>query len=211
MSTTLNPEVREGNGANAPPRVPPAHGMTDASPATKQPNWFRAHWKAVAISTLLFLVGIGIGAGSAGSTKTQTIAGPTVIKKVPTTSVQTRTVTRTITRAAKAATPAAPATPAPSNGTAAQENARRSAEDYLATQSFSRSGLIGQLKYEGYSVADATYAVDAMNVNWSQQAVKSAKDYLGSQGFSRSGLIAQLEYEGFTPGQATYGVNAAGL
>jgi host cell surface-exposed lipoprotein len=62
-------------------------------------------------------------------------------------------------------------------------------EDYLASQGFSRSGLIRQLKYEGYSVADATYAVDAIGVDWNKQAAKVAQDYLDTQGFSRSGLI----------------------
>ena len=57
----------------------------------------------------------------------------------------------------------------------------------------------------------ASFAVDALAVNWNAQAAKSAREYLDQQGFSRSGLIAQLEYEGYTPGQATYGVNAAGL
>ena len=43
--------------------------------------------------------------------------------------------------------------------TAGQENARRSAESYLDTAAFSRSGLIKQLQFEGYSAADASYGV----------------------------------------------------
>jgi Host cell surface-exposed lipoprotein len=93
--------------------------------------------------------------------------------------------------------------------TSAQENARRSAESYLESQSFSRSGLIDQLEYEGFSTADATYAVDAVNPDWNEQAAKSAESYLESQSFSRSGLIDQLEYEGFTKQQAVYGVDRA--
>jgi hypothetical protein len=95
--------------------------------------------------------------------------------------------------------------------TAGQENARRSAESYLEFSAFSRKGLIHQLKFEGYSTKDATYAVDALSPNWNKQAAKSAKAYLDMSGFSRSGLIDQLEYEGFTPAQAEYGVNKAGL
>jgi hypothetical protein len=53
------------------------------------------------------------------------------------------------------------------------------------------------LKYEGYSTKDATYAVDAISVDWNQQAAKSPKDYLEFSSFSRSGLIEQLKYEGF--------------
>jgi colicin import membrane protein len=95
--------------------------------------------------------------------------------------------------------------------TAGQENARLSAESYLDTMAFSRSGLIDQLKYEGYSTKDATYAVDAVSPNWNEQAAKAAKDYLDSSSFSRSGLIEQLEYEGYTKQEAVYGVNQAGL
>jgi Host cell surface-exposed lipoprotein len=95
--------------------------------------------------------------------------------------------------------------------TAGQENARRSAEDYLDYSAFSRKGLIEQLEYEGYSTKDATYAVDAVSPNWKEQAAKAAKDYLESSSFSRSGLIEQLEYEGYTEQQAVYGVNQAGL
>lgn len=95
--------------------------------------------------------------------------------------------------------------------TAGQENARRSAENYLDTAAFSRKGLIGQLEYEGYSTADATYAVDAVSPDWNEQAAKAAKNYLDTSAFSRSGLIEQLKYEGYTEQQAVYGVNQTGL
>jgi hypothetical protein len=97
--------------------------------------------------------------------------------------------------------------------TVSAENARETAQSYLESQSFSRSGLIDQLKYEGFSVADATYAVGVVAYAgiWNEQAVKTAQSYLDNQSFSRSGLIEQLEYEGFTPSQAVYGVNSTGL
>jgi hypothetical protein len=95
--------------------------------------------------------------------------------------------------------------------TAGQKNARRSAEDYLDTQSFSRSGLIKQLKFEGYSTEDATYGVDTVSPDWNEQAAKHAADYLDTQSFSRSGLIDQLKFEGFTAEQAAYGVSKTGL
>jgi hypothetical protein len=95
--------------------------------------------------------------------------------------------------------------------TAEQENAIGTAEDYLAYTAFSRSGLIGQLKYEGYPTAVATFAVDHITVNWNEQAYLSATAYLEYSNFSRSGLISQLKYEGFTTKQATYGVTKAGL
>ena len=85
------------------------------------------------------------------------------------------------------------------------------AEDYLSFSAFSRSGLIDQLKFEGYSLEDATYGVDSVHANWNEQAAKSAQEYLHSSSFSHSGLVGQLEYEGFTPAQAEYGVSQAGL
>jgi len=110
-------------------------------------------------------------------------------------------------------TPAAPeATEAPpSTETVSQENARRSAEQYLSNLAFSRQGLIDQLLYEGFDEADATYGTDAVGADWNEQAAKSAAQYLDGQAFSRQGLIDQLIYEGFTEEQATYGVDQTGL
>jgi hypothetical protein len=94
---------------------------------------------------------------------------------------------------------------------ASQQNAVRSAEDYIDMSGFSRQGLIKQLEYEDFSTEDATFAVDHITVDWNVQAARSAKDYLDMSGFSHSKLVAQLEYEGFTPAQAEYGTTAAGL
>lgn len=95
--------------------------------------------------------------------------------------------------------------------TPGEANARQSAADYLDYSAFSRSGLIDQLEYEGYSTKDATYGTDAQHANWNDQAALSAKDYLDYDSFSRSGLIDQLMYEGYTQAQAEFGVNKVGL
>ena len=92
-----------------------------------------------------------------------------------------------------------------------QNNARESALSYVNYSAFSRTGLIRQLEYEGFSRSDATYGTDALNADWNEQAALSAQSYLDYSSFSRSGLIDQLIYEGFTKSQATYGVNAVGL
>jgi hypothetical protein len=82
---------------------------------------------------------------------------------------------------------------------------------------FSRAGLIDQLSSsagDGYTKADATFAVDHVHVNWNQQAVRSAKDYLAMSHFSRAGLIEQLSSsfgDGYTKAQAIYAVNHVGL
>ncbi|MFN8019670.1 MAG: Ltp family lipoprotein [Acidimicrobiales bacterium] len=96
-------------------------------------------------------------------------------------------------------------------GTVSQQNAKAMAQDYLNSSAFSRTGLISQLEYEGFSNGDAVWAVDGLNVDWNQQAARMAADYLDSSAFSRSGLVQQLVYEGFTQAQAEYGVSTTGL
>src|SRR5215216_3575568 len=104
-----------------------------------------------------------------------------------------------------------PTEKAPPPLTKAQEQAIGSAEDYLDTGHFSKKGLIKQLVYEGYSKADAAFAVDHIKVNWNEQAAGTAEDYLDTSHFSRKGLIDQLKYEGYTQSQAEYGAKKAGL
>lgn len=95
--------------------------------------------------------------------------------------------------------------------TKSQKQAVGKAKDYLRYIHFSKKGLIEQLRYEGFSRKDATYAVNHIKVNWNKQAAGTAKDYLKYMHFSRSGLIEQLEYERFTRSQAVYGVKKVGL
>ncbi|WP_080962010.1 Ltp family lipoprotein [Chromobacterium subtsugae] len=100
--------------------------------------------------------------------------------------------------------------------TASQNNAVRSAKQYLSVQGFSRRGLIRQLSSDagdGYKVLDATIAVDSLDVDWNQEAEKSARQYLSVQGFSCKGLIRQLSSsagEGYTESQARHGAKQAG-
>ena len=85
------------------------------------------------------------------------------------------------------------------------------AESYLAYTSFSKSGLIGQLEYEGFASGDAEYAVNAISVDWQDQAVKTAEQYLDYTSFSRSDLIDQLKYEGFSSEHANHAADEVGL
>lgn len=86
-------------------------------------------------------------------------------------------------------------------------NAIDSATNYLSYSGFSRESLIGQLEFEGYTTAEATEAVDSLDVDYNAEAVESAESYLDFSSFSRSGLIDQLEYEGYTAEQAEYAVS----
>lgn len=94
--------------------------------------------------------------------------------------------------------------------TLAQRNAVESAKSYLSFMAFSRSGLIDQLEFEGFSTKDATFAVDYVSPNWNRQAAEKAQAYLDFMAFSRQGLVDQLLFEGFTPKQAEFGVEAVG-
>lgn len=135
----------------------------------------------------------------------------------PTSTTSATTTTPPPTAPPTTQPPAPTAPPAPVE-TAGQYNARRSALDYLRMgNGFSRAGLIDQLSSEygeGFSLADATYGVDATNTDWNAQACLSAKGYLEMQAFSHAGLVEQLssQYgEQFTYSQAEYGVSCAGL
>ena len=115
--------------------------------------------------------------------------------------------------AATATTVAAAHVSAPSNDYT-QRKAVEIARDYLELpfSPFSRSRLIKQLEYEGFSNVDAVYAVDSLDVNWNEQAALTAESYLdGTFSLSRQDLFELLLLEGFTAEQAEYGVDSVGL
>ena len=129
---------------------------------------------------MLFLVGVGLG--SAGGNSDTTAAGTVTV----TSQGETVTVTDTVSATSDTAASGEPATtdtspPETSSWTVSQQNAVRSAEGYLATQPFSRAGLIKQLSSsygERFPKKDAIFAVNHIEVNWNQEAAKAAKQYL---------------------------------
>lgn len=152
--------------------------------------------------------------GTSGSKAPTSVTTKAGLPNVVTSTTAPATTEPTVAAATEAPKPTA--APKPSL-TKSQEQAIGSAESYLEFTAFSRKGLIHQLSSdagEGFSVADATYAVDHIKVNWNEQAAKAARQYLEMTHFSRSGLIHQLESsagDGFTHKQAVYGVSKAGL
>jgi hypothetical protein len=182
---------------------------------------------AIAILAVPVLIGGGCTAIMVGSGAAETVANQA--DKTPVISTTSPAVRET-PRAPKPVEQAPtdkptvvddPTTPTPTNTTpamtASQEQAVGSAQSYLEYEAYSRKGLIHQLSSsagEGFSKADATFAVDYLKVDWNEQAARSAKSYLDFMHFSRAGLIHQLESdagEGFTHAQAVYGVKKAGL
>jgi hypothetical protein len=170
-------------------------------------------WLLLIIAVVVWLIASTVGRTGAEEDAAAGLSSP----GATVTATETEMVTEEPTDEPTEATPETKKTkkPEPEPGptlTKAQEQAIGTAKDYLdGGQHFSRKGLIGQVKYEGFSRKVATFAVDYLRVNWNKQAAGVAKDYLDNQHFSRSGLINQLEYEGFTHAQAVYGVKKAGL
>jgi hypothetical protein len=98
--------------------------------------------------------------------------------------------------------------------TVSQAQAVQAAQGYLQMgQGFSEEGLLQQLTSSagnGFSQADAQFAINYLNPNWDQQAVEAAKGYLQLGGFSQSSLLQQLTStagSGFTQAQAEYAVS----
>ena len=97
------------------------------------------------------------------------------------------------------------------SGTVGQENALKSAEDYLAMETgFSDKSLREQLEYEGYESEDIDWVFKNLEVDWKEQCEFSAKSYMESQSFSAAELREQLSYEGFTDEQIEAGLAAVG-
>jgi len=119
---------------------------------------------------------------------------------------------------APASTPASSAPTAPAMS-AADQQAVDAAQSYLSLGSgFSAESLFKQLTSsygDGFTSAQANFAISYLHPDWYQQAVEAAKSYMSlGSGFSRDSLIQQLTSsygDGFTYRQAEYAVNQVGL
>lgn len=89
-------------------------------------------------------------------------------------------------------------------------NCIKKAQQYINYTAFSRSGLISQLEYEGYSTESSEYSVDSLNIDWNKQCAKKAQEYIDYTAFSRDELYDQLAYEGFSSEQIEYGLSQVG-
>ena len=125
----------------------------------------------------LALFAAGCGASSDSEELAQARAELEALKE----QVASTTAAPTTTTATTTTTTVAPTTTA--SESAGERNARQSAADYLAYSAFSRSGLIDQLEYEGFTTTQAKYGVDAQGANWNAQAALKAADYLEYSSF----------------------------
>lgn len=94
--------------------------------------------------------------------------------------------------------------PTTEDATTGEENALDTAESYSDMGGFSKESLTKQLKYEGYSKKEITYAIKNCDADWNEQALQSADSYLSMGGFSKKALTKQLQYEGFSDKEIKY-------
>jgi hypothetical protein len=92
------------------------------------------------------------------------------------------------------------------------------ANGYLSEgQGFSDQGLLQQITSSagnGFTQAQAEYAINDLHPDWDAQAVDAAKGYMQIGGFSQASLIQQLTSSagnGFTQAQAEYAASNVGL
>ncbi len=173
----------------------------------------RTRPKAVIAFVVVVLLFAACSSKSPSAAKTTTTTAAAAATTPPATTPPTSppaTVPPTSPPTTKAPAPTGPTL------TQQQQSAVASAKQYLGLGSgFSQQGLIDQLDSSaggGYSVNDATVAVDSLNENWNAQAVLSAKGYLQTSPFSCADLINQLDSSAggqFTVAQATYGAQQA--
>lgn len=156
---------------------------TDEKASKSKKPFYRRWW----FWLIIVVIGIIAAANSGNSTKEDTANANSVSRQNNSESVAKKT-----------------------NVTTGQKNALKSAKNYLSLMGFSKSGLIKQLEFDGYSSEDATYAAENCNANWNEQAAKSAKNYLDTMPFSKSELIHQLEFDGYSKEEAEYGAQSAG-
>lgn len=211
-----------------PPYTPPTQQWAPMSVIPPKKHTVR-NVLLIVVAGLVGLCGIGtIIAAASSQNKPSTVAAPvftdcpfaaggcpsaTVAAAVPAASKAASPTPAATTKAAAppATTKAAPPPPAPPKLTVSQQQALGDARDYLNVEHFSRTGLIKQLQFDGYSAADATYAADAVGADWMAEAAGAAADYLKVEHFSHSGLVKQLEFDGFTAAEAEHGTTSVGL
>lgn len=104
--------------------------------------------------------------------------------------------------------------------TLSQQNAVKTALNYVDLMAFSKEGLIEQISSEyadGFPREDAEFAVSYLEknklVDWNVEAAQCAQNYLDIMSFSRDGLYQQMTSESgdkFTKEQAEYALSQVG-
>lgn len=91
-----------------------------------------------------------------------------------------------------------------------RQKALSKAESYLKVGSYSLQGLQEQLKSDGFTKKEISYAIKNTKVNWKKQAEKKARSYLLADFYSKEELKGQLSFDKFTDKQVAYGLEHCG-
>lgn len=86
------------------------------------------------------------------------------------------------------------------------KKASSKANEFMPWIATSKKGLVGQLKYNGFTTEEAECGVNLNDFDWNDQAKRCGKSYLRSGTFSQKTLASQLKHEGFTPDQIEYAI-----
>ena len=176
-------------------------------PGPKKPIWKR--WWAWTAAIFLFFILVGALSGS-GDDAQQAAPEPEAVETEPAVEDVAEVPEEEVDVPEEETAAAEASVEATDSATLGEKNAVQKAKDYLAFTAFSYSGLVEQLKYEGFTHDEAVYGVDRCGADWNEQALLKAKSYLAYTAFSYSGLVEQLKFEGFTQEQAVYGVDRCG-
>ena len=120
-------------------------------------QWVRGHWKAIVVSTVLFLVGIGLGAAggtSAESADTVTVREANTISETTTVEADPATVTETVTKVKRVVKPP------PSSGVKVDYGEWEGLfkiHGARVKSSFGTPSVIGQFEYLGGGDCDLGY------------------------------------------------------
>ena len=88
--------------------------------------------------------------------------------------------------------------------------ATKRAKALLTIRAYSFSGLMRQLRNEGYGVSEAMYGLVYCGADWSEQAERKAREVLSAEEITREALYDRLIAVGFSEEDAQYGVEHCG-
>lgn len=206
-----------------PPQPPQWQPTNPPAPPVRK-GWFARHKGlsivlGIVIVVVLVCCGAGVALLGGGDSASSTSATTSQASASDSATTEDAPEESASAEEAPAEETSAPEEPDEPELTTEQENAIRSAENYLDFMPFSKQGLIEQLASDagdGYPKEVATFAVEHIedDVDWKEQAVKAAENYLDLMSFSRAGLIEQLSSDagdGYTQEQAEYAADQVGL
>lgn len=98
----------------------------------------------------------------------------------------------------------------PSQNYRANSAVGKRARALIAEKPYSYSGLVRQLRYEGFSLSDLLYGLSPDDFDWNEQAARKAQELVASGSYTRDALIEKLKSLSFSGKEAEYGADHCG-